>query len=81
MIDIIALSIGWIVTGLLAHGITYRYYQSTYGESTISALRETIESLDFEFSIAMLIFGPIGLFIAFFMSGFARKGVQWRRNR
>ncbi len=63
----------WFVCGFLAYGITYAYFQRKY-----SLIASMSRDSDKRHALFVACFGPIGLFVSYFYSGFARYGLHWK---
>ena len=66
----------WLGCAILTTGLAVAYFENKY-PSTVN--REYRSSLAFGCAYGLL-GGPLSLLIAFFLSGFAEFGLQYRRN-
>ncbi len=74
--DMIYIIAAYIISGVLAYGITLAYFQNEKRYSELVKAEEYQK--DLSFSVFIGLFGPIGLFIAIFSSGFLEKGFRLR---
>lgn len=66
----------WLLCGILAMGVTIGYFQNEYPLSAAGNYDG-----DLRLGMVYMVFGPIGLFAAFFQSRFAVHGLQYRPGR
>ena len=59
----------WIVCGILGYGATIGYFENEY---------PTVPGGNEPFAVVVAAGGPLGLLVAWVMSGGFRHGFQWR---
>lgn len=69
-------TLGWIACGVLAYGIAFAAHQRSddYLPHTRAAWRRRNMAL----SVFIGLFGPIGLMIIYFVTGFAEHGLKFK---
>ena len=74
-INIIVVLIIWVFFGVLGYAVTFAYFQHEWPDSAKTDYREQMGSAAF-----IGLFGPIGLIIVFFATGFAKHGLKFRQS-
>lgn len=65
--------LGWIGCGILTYSIAFAFFQGEFPLLSAEDYR-----LDMGGSILFGCFGPFGLFVLFFLSGFGKHGLKFR---
>jgi hypothetical protein len=73
---LVLIILGWLICGILTYGISLAYFQRTFPTIAQEMVRE-----DMGISCIFGLFGPLGLVILFFFSGFAQCGIMFRNQR
>jgi len=63
--------VGWLICAVLTAGMSFAYFEEKYPIAKNDKRENLGESLIFG-----LVFGPFGVIVVFFLSGFAKRG--WR---
>lgn len=73
-LGLFAIAAFWVVCAVLTQGLFVAHFQGFYPD--LGEFRR-----DFSSGLLLgLMGGPVSLFVAFFLSGFAERGFQWRRK-
>lgn len=67
--------LGWGACSVLVYGITLAFFQQNF-----KLIAEKSYWEDVGLAAFLSIFGPLALVVAFFLSGFAHYGLQYRRR-
>lgn len=65
--------VGYVVSGILAYALHFAYNQREFTLIADEMYRE-----DMGVSIAFAVFGPLALFIIFFMTGMGKHGLKFK---
>jgi hypothetical protein len=63
----------WILCGVPTYAISFAYWQGKYATLAKESYWD-----DLIFSACFALLGPVGLFVSFFSSGFAKYGFKFR---
>lgn len=64
----------WLIGAAFSYAISFAYFQRSFSLLSQQNLRRDAGSA----LLFGLVFGPFGMVLAFFLSGFAEHGLKWR---